>query len=242
MKQPLKLPRIIAHRGAPQVAPENTLASLRQAKAMGAQWTEFDVRLTQDHQSVIFHDDELHRTTNGTGFLAETHYSVLSQLDAGSWFSSKFQGERVPTLAQYLQTAASLGLGINVELKGTDFSPALLAKAVAEGLKKEWSSDLPTPLLSSLSLGNLEAMRALGSDYLLGYVMDEWTPEWESILKSLNGISLHVNYQQLTPEKAKAVKDKNYLLLAYTVNDKRVANDLFSMGVDAIFTDNPQLL
>lgn len=238
----LQLPKVIAHRGAPQVAPENTLASLRQAKALGAQWTEFDVRLTQDHQAVIFHDDELIRTTNGTGFLAHTPLATVMQLDAGHWFNAKFHNERVPTLAQYLQTAAELKLGINVELKGTDFPPAILAKQVADHLQQQWSASLPTPLLSSLSVTNLHAMRALGSDYLLGYIMDEWIDQWEMILKELGCISLHVNYEQLTPERINGVKEKNYLLLAYTINDKLLAEKLFSLGVDAVFSDNPQLL
>jgi glycerophosphoryl diester phosphodiesterase len=238
----LQLPKVIAHRGAPQVAPENTLASLRQAKTLGAQWTEFDVRLTQDNQAIIFHDDELNRTTNGTGFVVKTSFAAISQLDAGNWFNPKFRNERIPTLAQYLQTAAQLKLGINVELKGTDFPPAILAKQVADSLQQYWQPTLPTPLLSSLSVTNLHAMRALGADYLLGYIMDEWSDQWQMILKELNCVSLHVNHEELTPERIKLIKQKKYLLLAYTINDKALAEKLFSLGVDAVFSDNPQLL
>lgn len=242
-REKLSLPRIIAHRGAPQIAPENTLISLRQAKTLGAQWTEFDVRLTKDHQAIVFHDDDLKRTTNGgEHLLADTLYSVIAQLDAGSWFNPKFHHETVPTLAQYLRTAAELKLGINVELKGTDFLPSILAKQVAEHLQQYWHDSLPTPLISSLSVTHLHAMRALGKDYLLGYIMDEWSEQWTMILKELACISLHVNYEQLTTERIQAVKNENYLLLAYTVNDKKLAEHLFSLGIDAIFSDNPQLL
>jgi glycerophosphoryl diester phosphodiesterase len=243
MQNPLlKLPKIIAHRGAPELAPENTLASLRQAKALGAQWTEFDVRLTKDHQAVIFHDDDFGRTTNGKGFLFETTAKQVATLDAGSWFGANFVHERVPTLAEYLQTAVQLHLGINVELKGTDFSSALLAKQVAAHLATYWRDDLPTPLISSLAFTNLQAMRALGPHYLLGYITDIWVDNWQSILQSLNCISLHVNYEELTPARIQAVKQNNYLLLAYTVNDKKLAEQLFAQGVDAVFSNNPRLL
>ena len=236
------LPKIIAHRGAPQCAPENTLASLRQAKILGAQWVEFDVRLTSDCQAVIFHDDELNRTTNGGAcLLADTPYSVIAQLDAGSWFNAQFQNERVPTLGQYLQAAATLKLGINIELKGTDFLSTALVKQVAAGLQQYWKTSLPTPLISSFSVIHLQAMRAESSDYLLGYIVDEWIEHWPIILQELACISLHVNYEQLTPERIQAVKNKNYRLLAYTVNDKQLAERLFSWGVDAVFSDNPQL-
>jgi hypothetical protein len=54
----LKLPPIIGHRGAAARAPENTLAGLRRAKALGCTWVEFDVRLTADGAPVLCHDCE----------------------------------------------------------------------------------------------------------------------------------------------------------------------------------------
>ena len=61
----LALPRVIGHRGAAAAAPENTLASIAKAKALGASWIEFDVKLTEDGHAVLFHDDRLERTTDG---------------------------------------------------------------------------------------------------------------------------------------------------------------------------------
>lgn len=238
----LKLPKVIAHRGAPWVAPENTLSSLKRAKELGAQWTEFDVRLTQDDQAIIFHDDKLNRTTNGKGLVIRMPYVKMAQLDAGSWFDSQFQGERIPLLSQYLQTAAQLKLGINVELKGTDAPPEKLAKLVAENLQQYWSLALPPPLLSSFSVTNLHAMRALGKEYLLGFLMDEWSDQWQTIAAELNCVSVHVNQRKLTLERVKSIKQKNYLVLAYTVDDKKRAEELFSWGVDSVFSNNPQLL
>ena len=51
-----QLPRVIGHRGAKAVAPENTLASIRAAKACGCSWVEVDVMLTKDKVPVIHHD------------------------------------------------------------------------------------------------------------------------------------------------------------------------------------------
>src|SRR5882757_10846072 len=64
---PLQLPPVIGHRGAAACAPENTLAGLRKAKALGCRWVEFDVRLTADNQPVLLHDNRLERTTDGRG-------------------------------------------------------------------------------------------------------------------------------------------------------------------------------
>jgi len=84
---PLKLPNIIGHRGAKAYAPENTIESIQTAADMGCKWVELDVKLTKDSVPVIFHDDDLDRTTNGHGPIAEMKYADLCDLEAGSWFS-----------------------------------------------------------------------------------------------------------------------------------------------------------
>ena len=94
----IRIPRVVGHRGAAGHAPENTLAGLRKAVELGATWVEFDVVLTGDGVPVLLHDDTLERTTNGRGSIAETALADVRSLDAGSWFSERFAGERVPTL------------------------------------------------------------------------------------------------------------------------------------------------
>ncbi len=240
-KTHLRLPKIIAHRGAPRVAPENTLASLRAAKELGAEWVEFDVCLTQDQKAIIFHDEKLNRTTNGKGLVSETPFSKIATLDAGSWFDAKFAGEHVPTFTQYVQTAASLDLGMNVELKGKKATSHVLAERVIEVLKTDWPTRLPAPLISSGSLDCLHAVRRISDSYALGVIMDEWQPDWLSILQSVGAASVHVNHKQLTAERIKFVKKESYLLLAYTINEANLARRLFSQGVDAVFSDEPRL-
>ena len=80
---PLKLPIIIGHRGAAAYAPENTLDSIKTASDMGAKWVELDVKLTKDSVPIIFHDDNLDRTTNGHGPVAAASYADISNLEAG---------------------------------------------------------------------------------------------------------------------------------------------------------------
>src|SRR5574337_1778321 len=113
----LRIPQLIAHRGAPRVAPENTLSSIREAKKLGANWVEFDVRLTKDGELICFHDNTLERTTNGTGYVYDYTFSALKQLDAGSWFSPDFRGEEIPTFSQMASLVMELGLGMNIEIK-----------------------------------------------------------------------------------------------------------------------------
>ena len=62
-----EFPRIIAHRGASSLAPENTIAAFSKAMEVGARWFEFDVDITGDGSLIVIHDDTLDRTTTGSG-------------------------------------------------------------------------------------------------------------------------------------------------------------------------------
>jgi glycerophosphoryl diester phosphodiesterase len=127
------LPKVVGHRGASAVAPENTLASFDRAWRDGADVVEFDLHLSADGQVVVIHDATLERTTNGTGYVSETPLSELKRLDAGSWFSPAYAGEPIPTLRELLVWAKGK-IGLLMELKFHpygSFDPALVPSAVA---------------------------------------------------------------------------------------------------------------
>lgn len=104
----------IAHRGYSSEAPENTLASIRKAAEKGFKYVEFDVQITANGEAILMHDNTIDRTTNGTG---DTLTTDVTGLDAGSWFSPAFAGEKVPTLREALKLCRQLGLHPYVELK-----------------------------------------------------------------------------------------------------------------------------
>src|SRR5712692_1807017 len=96
--------KVIGHRGAAGLAPENTFAGFDLALAMGVDGLETDVQRTKDGKLVLFHGDHLDKTTNGTGVLQEISWQELQQLDAGSWFVAKYAGERIPLLIDALES------------------------------------------------------------------------------------------------------------------------------------------
>ena len=123
------LPKVMGHRGAAGLAPENTLSSIRKAAEVGVSWIEFDVKLTADNMPVIFHDDSLNRTAGRDGLMAETSADEALRLDAGSWFSMDFAGERVPSLFATLDLAQDACREIG---RGT--IPEKLRKRLWEGI------------------------------------------------------------------------------------------------------------
>src|SRR5512140_263558 len=112
----LPRPVVFAHRGASAHAPENTLASFDLAFAQGADAIELDAQLTADGEIVVFHDATLDRATDGTGRLSQKTLAELRALDAGSSFSPKHRGEKIPLLEEVFD-AVGKKLFINVELK-----------------------------------------------------------------------------------------------------------------------------
>lgn len=93
---------IVVHRGANALAPENTIASADSALAHGAKWIEVDVRPSKDQVLFNLHDDTLDRTTDGKGRLVDMLAKDVCKLDAGAWFSHKYVGVSVPTIADML--------------------------------------------------------------------------------------------------------------------------------------------
>jgi len=232
------MPRIVGHRGACGLAPENTFASFHKAAEIGTKSIEIDVMVTADDHCVICHDMSVDRCTNGKGPVLLKSLNEIKSLDAGSWFSSEYKGEQIPTLAEAIEIVRSHEMSLNLEIKPTDGWQVPTAKLVGQELKEKLPSDLPV-LLSSF---NIEALVTIG-DMLphlpRGYLADTIPDEWERRLREARADSLHCSHEFVTEDAIKAVKDAGYRFLVFTVNDIERAKQLLDWGVDAIITDFP---
>ncbi|WP_207485073.1 glycerophosphodiester phosphodiesterase [Arenibaculum pallidiluteum] len=235
----LELPRVIGHRGAKSHAPENTLASIRLAHAQGARWVEVDVKLTADGAPILMHDDRVERTTDGQGAVREMTLAELRRLDAGRWFSAEYAGERVPTLEEFLDLAAGLGLGINLEIKPCAGREGETARTALETARRYWRGGLPV-LVSSFAVESLEAAMAVAPDWPRGYLMDEEAPDWRAVADRLAAATINVNAKRQTAETVAAYRATGRPVLCYTVNDPERARVLLDWGVSAVFTDAPR--
>lgn len=93
---------VIAHRAGRGIMPENTLAAIKNAIRIGADYVELDIRATSDGQLVIMHDNSVDRTTNGKGKVSDLDFNTIRSLDAGSKFNPKYHAEKVPTFDEVL--------------------------------------------------------------------------------------------------------------------------------------------
>ena len=105
-----------AHRGFSQLFPENTLLAFQGAIKTGVDRIELDLRVSADEKLVVFHDETLDRTTNGKGKVSDYRLDELKKLDAGSWKGHEFYGEKIPTLEEVFKLAKG-NCFINIDLK-----------------------------------------------------------------------------------------------------------------------------
>lgn len=230
--------RVMGHRGAAILAPENTLASIKAAAAAGAKWVEIDVCLIAEGGLVIFHDDTLDRCTNGQGITRQALPEALAKLDAGSWFAPEFSNEKVPTLLEALACIQELGLGLNLEIKHADSDVENIVPAVLAVLDEHWQ-DNEKLMISSFNHPALVMCKEIDDSRHLAQLYEGIPEHWLADLQAINAYSLNCDYGVLTQAQAQAVKAAGYKLLCYTANQADLVTEHWQWGMDAVITDDP---
>jgi len=236
------LPRIVGHRGAPRLAPENTLASFRAAADSGAKAIEFDVALTFDSRPVVIHDASLERTTDGDGLLSETTLEALSGLDAGGWFDPAFAGEVVPTLEETIDLLNTLDLDADIELKPDPGREVETAQEALRLAKTCWPKGKRPPVITSFSRVALAAAKEENPDWPRGLCFDLLPDDWSEAVSALEVALVCPNADRLTVDQTTTLLASGLEIMAWTVNDVEDAQKLLQWGVSSLCTDTPQEL
>lgn len=237
-----RTPFVIGHRGAAGLAPENTLRGFDRAAEAGVTWVEFDVMLSRDSLPMLIHDDDVDRTTDGRGAVADLTGAELARLDAGAWFGPDFAGARIPTLADAVIRLTELGLGANVEIKPYPGLETETAEAVCAWIAANWPASLPEPVISSFSMEAMEVARRMLHGAERALLFEGLPRDWRDWVKRLDAKAVHLDSRSTTRAIAKAMADAGLPLRVYTVNDPKRAAELKSWGVASVFTDRPDLI
>lgn len=232
---------LIAHRGAPLLAPENTLPSMRAAAAKGARWVEVDVKLTHDMKPVIIHDDRVDRTTNGHGFVANLKLEEIRTLDAGSYFAPEFAGTQVPTLEELVETVLELGLNLQLELKptaGDDIETAEIALAVMKDL---WPANHDGLFFTSFSIRSIHAAARLMPNVPRAYAVVVPPKNPKALLDETKCQILHLQRDFLPEDALNILADSGIEFAVATLNEVEPALRFFAGGAQSILSDVPDL-
>jgi glycerophosphoryl diester phosphodiesterase len=250
-----KRPLIIAHRGYPQFAPENTQPAFKLAIEAGADLVELDYHHSQDGVPVIMHDFTLDRTTDAVKRWGEQKIRLdgktaaeLQTLDAGAWFSPGFAGTKVLLLAEALDFIQGNGGVTLIERKEGDAATCvkllrkknLINQLVVQSFDWEYLK----------KFHELEPTQVLGALGPPGRLADGSKPgerpklldaAWlDDLVKS--GAKAVVWNDQVSKAAVKDAHKRGLKVWVYTINDPAAANKLLDMGVDGIITNNTSLL
>lgn len=231
-----EIPRVIAHRCGGALAPENTLAGLPIAAALGYRAVEFDVMLSADSTPWVIHDETLQRTTNGRGNVCGTSDATLRTLDAGARQHRAFAGEPLPTFEAVARACQVHGLHANVEIKPAQGFEQVTGETVARRVLEFWG-DAQLPLVSSFSEEALVAARRVAPQLPLGYLCVRPPADWMRRMDAVAAYSLHCAARKLDDSVLATARAAGIPVLCFTVNDRQEAEALFARGVSAVFSD-----
>ncbi|MGH7088437.1 MAG: glycerophosphodiester phosphodiesterase family protein [Stellaceae bacterium] len=235
----LSRPRVIGHRGAAALAPENTLAGFRAAREAGADWVEFDVQASRDGAPFLLHDARLERTTDGEGTAAALSLAELVRLDAGRWFAPGFAGESVPRLEAALALIGTLGLGAIAEIKVA--APGDGPRIMQAALPALRNFDRSRLVVSSFDAAALALAVAAAPGIPRALLVKRLPRDWRSRIERLGCVALHIAERGLDAATATAVAEVVDCYI-YTVNAPARARQLFAWGAHGVFTDRPDVI
>jgi glycerophosphoryl diester phosphodiesterase len=219
---------LFAHRGAKGHEPENTLAAFTKALDLGAVWVETDVYLVEG-ELVVFHDDRLERTTNGTGYVSESSLEYLRSLDAGN-------GQRIPFLTEVLDLIEGKA-GINIELKGP--GTAARVASLLDRLLSSTSWRRDQLIVSSFDHPELLAFVRTMPEIRVGALTANIPLGYAEFAEPFNAWSIHASMEFVNCEFVEDAHRRGKKVFVYTVNHPDDYARLRKLGVDGVFSDFP---
>jgi glycerophosphoryl diester phosphodiesterase len=230
--------KIFAHRGASAYAPENTLPAFELAIQQGAEGVEFDVQLSSDGAIVVIHDETLERTTNGGGHVKDFDLRTLQKLNAAA--DHRGQSAYIPTLAEVLAILQPTEMDINIELKTSVIDYPGIEEKVLEQIEIYGLED--RVILSSFNHYTLHRLAKLGTQSQLALLFSDPIYKPWNYARDFGAQAIHPWIYHITSKKwVRKAHDAGVLVRPWTVDRKGELRRMIRWGVDAIFTNRPDV-
>lgn len=217
----------IGHRGAAGHAPENTLASLERAIALGADLVEFDVRRSADGALVLLHDPTVDRTTNGKGKVEALPLRKLRSLDARN-------GERIPLLEEALACLSGRA-GAMIEMK--------VPGIAAEVSRVVQISRFQGPVIfASFIHQELRVVRKVKNQSDILALFEKMPPNPGFLMNALQATHAGLALKIVSPGSVRRFQAMGIRVFVFTVDEPEDINRMRSLGVEGIISNFPDRL
>ncbi|MDQ1039378.1 glycerophosphoryl diester phosphodiesterase [Streptomyces sp. V3I8] len=250
-------PQVVAHRGASAQAPENTLAAIDRAARLGFRWVENDVQRTRDGKLVVIHDDSLARTTDVEQvFPGRAPWKVkdftaaeIARLDAGSWFSARYKGARVPTLKQYMNRVSHNHQKLVLEIKNPTLYPGIERETLKLLSNEGWLGPAHVRgrlVVQSFDANSIRTVHKLRPDVRTGFLGTPSVaqlPAYARFADQINSSHTTISLGYVAAIHAlEGPHGKPLEILTWTVDTAADTRRVARFGVDGVITNKPDVV
>lgn len=228
-------PLVTYHRGDCSIAPENTIPAFRSAILKKGDRIELDVQMTKDGVAVVTHDTNLRRCTGKNAKVYDLTFAEIEQLDAGSWFSTRFAGTRIPSFEEVLQLCRGK-IDLNVEIKPSAATPTLEAETVR--LLREYGFEGHC-VITSQSYETLHKVKELAPDIPTGYILALGVGNYYD-LPDADFFSVETTF--ITSGMVNQIHLRGKTVSAWTIDREEDAKHMMELGADDLITDKPDMV
>ena len=243
---------VISHRGANQVAPQNTIEAFEKSIEIGCDGFETDIHLTKDGIPVVCHNFTIDETSTGKGAIKDMTLEELRQYDFGSYKGDEFKGVKIPTLDEFLEVSKKMGdkmKVLDIELKSEKFGEAgtELAEKTIDAVKNHGLFD--KLLISSFDPSILVVCKKIDKNCKTGILYSpdnlvsiKISARPVAFAKEIGCDALHPFAMYVTRLYVERAHRAGLQVNPWTINKELTAKHLIKLGVDGIITDDPGLM
>jgi glycerophosphoryl diester phosphodiesterase len=251
-KQPQTGFRIVGHRGAKGIAPENTFASFQKALDIGVGAVELDLHVSKDGELVVMHDPNIERTTDGKGEIGDFTVAELKRLNAAAKFAGEvsYPPQQIPTLQEVFDLVkGKVQLCLEIKLRSDNQRYPGIEQMTLDAVRR--NNALSNALVSSFDFPTLNEVKRIEPSFQtqvnisVGYLTPFESKGPKAVAQDLvsRGIQwVAINKNYLTPEMFAALSQAKLHVHPWVVNDPAEMWRFVDMGIDVVTSDRPDLL
>ena len=214
-------------KGTGAVEPENTVSSIIKAIELGADQIEIDAQFTADHRVVVIHDENVDRTTNGRGRVADFTLEGIRNLDAGL-------GERIPTLEDVIEAVKGKAI-LQIELKGIDVQDEVVRIVKETDMVNE-------VVLTSFRHAAVMRAKALDKRLRTGVLFLCAPIDSTQLAMNANADNLHPNVDYVDSVMVESAHKSGLKVFVWNADTKEKAKEMLRCGVDGIGTNRLEIV
>jgi glycerophosphoryl diester phosphodiesterase len=233
---------IVAHRGIPAEAPENTIASFQRALELGADAVELDVRLTSDHFPVVYHYFYLQENTSASGAIFDFTLEQLREVRVYCQHNPSSQAGHISTLSEILELFSGK-IGLEIEIKGPEPEAPELIGAVLNKFTHFWDTIEVTSYEPALLLSIQQSCPGMTTDLLFPRSESWMKPDVVQhqaihLSRLAHARAVHLHPTQCSETIVNALHHHDIEVHAWDVNDEQALETVARLGIPRLCTDD----